>query len=247
MMEADDRQHQSQGLQRLADIFARQRMLLHDLPLVRRQIGALLQDVVRNGNFAEIVQIAATAQGDQRFVVQADVASQGNRTARKPLAVALGVGVASFHAAAEGTENRFCRLEFVGEFLQLEQRLHAGEKLGGEDRLVQEVVGPGLDAFDLVFPVAQTSDQEKENQVGRVAANFYLGFIGVADGGDVIPAAREQLTHELSHVRVVVHHQDSWNAALDQQLAHILIESDPHQCVARKKAVPSPGGYSAVL
>jgi hypothetical protein len=42
-MEADDGQYQAQGLQRLADVLARQRVLLHDFPLVGRQIRAFFR------------------------------------------------------------------------------------------------------------------------------------------------------------------------------------------------------------
>ena len=62
-------------------------MLSHDHPLRRRQVRAFLQDFVRHGNLAEIVQEPAPAQRYQFFVAQTQMPSQLRRILRQPLAM----------------------------------------------------------------------------------------------------------------------------------------------------------------
>jgi len=97
--------------------------------------------------------------------------------------VAFRVRVARFHAAAERAQNRLGGFQFVGEFLQLEQRLHAREKLRGKNRLIEEVVGAGLDAFDLVLAIAEARDQKERNEAStgiffQLPAEFVAGAPG---------------------------------------------------------------------
>src|SRR3982751_5529808 len=56
----NDRQHQPQGLQWLADVLSRDRVTLHDLPFFGSQVAPLLQNLVGDSDFAEIVQVTST-------------------------------------------------------------------------------------------------------------------------------------------------------------------------------------------
>ena len=75
-MMTDDGEHKAQRLQRLADIFSRHRMLLHDGPLFLSEVRTFFENLVGHGNLAEIVQVAAAAKGDERFVVEAEMFSK---------------------------------------------------------------------------------------------------------------------------------------------------------------------------
>jgi hypothetical protein len=48
-----------------------------------------------------------------------------------------------------------------------------------------------------------------------VLANLGFGLIGVAHGHDFIATALQKLGHELSHIGIVVDHQNAWNAPVD--------------------------------
>ena len=74
---ADDRQHQLQRAQRLADGLAGQRMLLHHAPLFRGEgLPAFLQNLVGYADLAQIVQIAAALQRHLRIAAPAPVLAQ---------------------------------------------------------------------------------------------------------------------------------------------------------------------------
>ena len=93
------------------------------------RLRSLFQDFVGHRNFAQIVQIAAAAQGHDGFLVQAEMASQVAGMTRQAFAVAFGVRIAALHAQAQRAQHRFRRLQFIGEFLELEQRLDPGKQL----------------------------------------------------------------------------------------------------------------------
>src|SRR5690349_23702033 len=92
--------------------------------------------------------------------------AQFNRITSQPVAMAFGVRIASFNAESKRTQNRLCGLKFVGKFLEFEQRLHSREEFLRKDRLIQEIVGSGLDAAKLVFAIAKTRNEHHRNQAG---------------------------------------------------------------------------------
>ncbi len=72
----NDRQHETQRVQRLADIFARDGVKLHDLPLFRSEVTALFEDVVGNRDLAEIVEISAAFEREDGIFVHVKMASK---------------------------------------------------------------------------------------------------------------------------------------------------------------------------
>jgi hypothetical protein len=83
---------------------------------------------------------------------------------RKPLAVTFGIWIAAFHDQPERAKHRIGGFQFVGEFLETEQGLDAGNQFFGEDGLVQEVVGSSFNAANFIAAVAKPSDENKRNQ-----------------------------------------------------------------------------------
>ena len=142
--------HQAQRLQRPADVFAGQRMLLHDGPFFVGQIRSLFQNVIGNRDLPQVMQISAPAQRHNRFFIQAEMPSQVAGILRQAFAVAFGIGIAALHAQAQRAQHRLRCFQFVGELLELEQRLDPGKQFLGENRLVQKVVGARLDSPQLV-------------------------------------------------------------------------------------------------
>src|SRR5450631_2917351 len=89
------------------------------------------------------------------------------RTDRRSMA--FGIGIAAFDDQAQGAENGVGGLQLVGEFLQTEQRFHAGDQFLSENRLVEEIVGASLDAVHFVAAIAESGDEHERNQArGRV-------------------------------------------------------------------------------
>ncbi len=89
----------------------------------------------------------------------------------------------------ERAEHGIGGLQFVGEFLEAQQRFHAGDEFFGENGLVEEIVGAGFDAAHSVAAVAESGDQDEGNQSGRgiflqAAAEFVAGLAGHHDVGE---------------------------------------------------------------
>ena len=153
--------------------------------------------------------------------------------------MALGVRVAAFDDQAESAENGVGGFQFVSEFFQAEQRLHAGDEFFGEDGLVEEVVGAGFDAAHFVAAVAESGDQDEgnqargriifqaaaeivaglaghhhvgEDQVGKLVADFGFGLLGVRGGDHVVAAHGQQLAHQAGDAGLVVDDQDAGSA-----------------------------------
>jgi hypothetical protein len=68
-MMANDWKNILERTQGTADAFTDNRMLFHDDPLLLRQPRSFLENVIRYGDFTEIVQIAAALQSDDAFSV----------------------------------------------------------------------------------------------------------------------------------------------------------------------------------
>lgn len=129
VMMTDDRKDEPQGMERLADILPRNGMELHDFPLGGREIATLLENFIRDCNLAEIVEVSAALQGDERIFVHAEMAAEFDGVYGEPLAVALGVGITAFDNQSKSAENGVGGFELVGEFLQAQERLDAGDEL----------------------------------------------------------------------------------------------------------------------
>src|SRR5437868_1740794 len=120
MVMANDGQHEAQGLQRFANVLARDGMLLHDLPFWQRQIAALFENFVGHRDFSEVMKKSTSPQGYKRFLLQAQMSPQVRGMLSQALAVALSVRIAGLHATAQRAEHRLGRFQLVGELFQLE-------------------------------------------------------------------------------------------------------------------------------
>src|SRR5713226_4797583 len=76
VMITDDGKHQAQRLKRPADVLPGDGMLLHHDPLFRSEIRSFLEDLVRNRDFPQVVQVSAAPQRHDRVFFQAEVAAQ---------------------------------------------------------------------------------------------------------------------------------------------------------------------------
>ena len=179
-MMGSTRRSECSGLQMFSPVMGWSFMIC---PFRWSEVAAFFQDLVGNGDLAEIVQISAALQGEDGIFVHAEMAAEIGGVHREALAMAFGIGVASFDDQTQGAENGIGGFQFVGEFFQAEQRFHAGDEFFGEHRLIQEVVGAGFDAAHFVAAVAESGDQDKRNQPrGRIvfqgAAEIVSGLAG---------------------------------------------------------------------
>ena len=99
MVVANNGQHEPQRLQRPADILSRDRMLLHHRPFFGSKVRIFLlqKNLIRHGNFAEIVQIAAPAQRHDRFFVQPKISAESARVLRQSLAMPLSIRITALY------------------------------------------------------------------------------------------------------------------------------------------------------
>src|SRR5437870_13223857 len=104
-MVTDNGQDASQRFQWPANVLTSHRMLLHHGPFFGSKIRTLLENLIRNSNLAEIMQITAAAQRHNRFIIQAKVPAEGARILRQALAMSLSVRIAALHAQAERAQH----------------------------------------------------------------------------------------------------------------------------------------------
>ena len=103
-MAPNNRQHQTQRFQRLADSLPGGGMPLHDDPLFRSEICTFFQDFIGHGDLAQIVQISAAAQGHDGLLVEPEVTSEIAGVVCQTLAVAFGIRIAAFNAQSESAQ-----------------------------------------------------------------------------------------------------------------------------------------------
>src|SRR5690348_31732 len=147
----------------------------------------------------------------------------------------LSVGIAGFHAQSQGAEHVFRVLQFVGELLEFQQGIDPGEEFFGEDGFVEEIVGPSLDAAQLVGAVSQTGDHDdrnearvpvllqlmaqfvtrftrqydvQQNQARGLALDLRLGLFRAGGDAHVQTAQAQQLLHQRGVVGIVLHYED---------------------------------------
>ena len=90
------------------------------------------------------------------------------------LAVAFRARIARFDDASEREEERLRGFEIVGEALEPHQRSDARLQLLGVHRLVQEVVGAGVEAGEARLALLLAADQHDRREA-RVGVAFELG------------------------------------------------------------------------
>ena len=172
-MIANDGQHLAQRLERLADRLAGEGMHFHHSPLIGCEIRSLFQNLIGNRDLAQVVQIAASTQRNDRFLIESEIKPQVAGIHCQSFAVAFGVRVAALHAQAESAEHGFRRFQFVGKFLEPEQRLDPGKQFFGKNRFVQKIVGTGFDSQYPVLTISKAGDEHEWDQPGR-GIGFYF-------------------------------------------------------------------------
>src|SRR5258708_34702927 len=115
---------QAESFQWTGDVFAGHGMPLHCLPFFRSKVSAFFQDLIRDGDFSQVVQVAATAKRDYIFFLQQEMTAQVAGVFREALTMAFGIRIAALDAEPQGAEDTFCSFEFFSEFLEFEKRLH---------------------------------------------------------------------------------------------------------------------------
>ncbi len=139
-------------LQRRTQRVANLRVPAHDRSLFSRQRRGLQQHGIGHADFPDVVQVAAAAQGVQILVAHSQHAAEAHGRARQPLAVAVGVRIASFDRQRQCHERRLRGVERVDQVLHARQRSDARAELMGMDRLREVLVRAGLDAVEAVEP-----------------------------------------------------------------------------------------------
>ena len=157
------------------------------------------------------------------FFAQSDEAPELAGVVGQALAVAFGVGIARLDAAPQGAQHGVGVLQLVGVVLYAQQRGDAGKQLDGKDWLVEEVVGAGFDAANLVLEVAQPGDHDDRNQAGfgRVLP-LAAEFVSALSGHDDVEQHQIglRLAHDLFGGRVGVPGDQHFIALAGEQFAH---------------------------
>src|SRR6478672_11272350 len=131
-------------------------MALHYDPFLSGEIRAFFQDLIRNGDLAEIVQVSAPPQSDDVVLIEQQMTTKIAGVFRQTFAMTLGVRIAAFNAQTERTENTLGGLQFIGKLFQLDQGLHPSEQLFWKNRLAQKIVGAGFNAAHAIFAFAES-------------------------------------------------------------------------------------------
>ncbi len=182
MMPADNGQHVAKGLQRGANALANRGMRLHQLAFVHVERPRLQQHAFGDGDFADIVNHAAAAEGDAIVLGQSQPLAKRHAISREAIAVAFGVRVLGLNAGGEGEDHGFGAFQLVGNALHAHQRLHPGEQLFLADGLIQKIVGAGFDSLDAVFHAAEAGDEHdgREARLGAVLGRAANGKTALA-------------------------------------------------------------------
>jgi hypothetical protein len=219
----------------LANVFARNGMELHHLPLSRGKVAAFFQDLIGHSDFSQIVQVAAPLEGENGILVHSEVPSLIRSMIRQPFAVAFGIGIAAFYDQAERAKNGVGGFQFVGEFLKAEKGLDPGDEFFGEDGFVEEVVGSSFYAANFIAAIAEPRDENERNQarsrillhgaaevipglarhhdvgedqIGCAATDLFLGLIGTGSRDDIVSANGQELAHQAGNTGLIVNHKN---------------------------------------
>src|SRR3954468_8883877 len=97
VMGTDDGQDRSQRMKRLADVFAGDRVQLHDLPFRRGEIASFLQDLVRDSNLPKVVEVPTAFERENGIFIHPEMTAKVGGVNGKPLTVAFSIGIAAFN------------------------------------------------------------------------------------------------------------------------------------------------------
>ena len=211
-------------------------MPLHQRAFGSRQLPFLEQHAIGDADLADVVQERAAVQRIEIAAIEVQLRAERRRVGRQPLAVPFRVGIARLDDASEREEQRFGRLEVVGQALDANQRAHARVQLLGVDRLVEEIVGAGADGVDARRALLHAAHEHdgREARVGRpfhrradvdagdlrhhdveqheirtLAVDRFERLVSVHRGDDGVACALEQPPHRRQVRLVVIDHEDA--------------------------------------
>ena len=127
------------------------------------------------------MQVSSAFQGNQAVSIQAYMVAKIGGIAGQPFAMIAGIGIAGFNAQRQRYQHGLGIFQFIGKFLELEQRLDPGKKLFGIQRLAQEIIGAGFNSAHAIIAVRKPGDHHHGNQAGhriffQLAAKFIAGL-----------------------------------------------------------------------
>jgi len=195
-MMTDDQTHRIERSHRAAQLVADRRVALHQLVFLPRQLSLLQQHAIRDRDLADVVQERAAMQRVEIGLIQPQLTAECGRVVGEPLAMSLGARVARLDDAPEREEERFGRLEIVGEPLEPHQRSHARLQLLRVDRLVEEIIGAGVETGEARLPLLCAADQHHRREA-RVGA-------GLEFGADIEPGDPRHHHVEQHEIRTLV-------------------------------------------
>ena len=151
---------------------------------------------VGHGDLADVVKKAAALERREVRGVESQRPAHARRIRRQPLAVPLRQRVARLDRRAHAEDDRLGRLEIVGVALQPDQRLDAGVELQRIERLAQEIVGAGQDAFQAIVALRLRGDDHDRHETRRL-----LLFELTADV-EAVAARRDEIEeHDVRRLR----------------------------------------------
>ena len=222
-------------------------MRSHHRELVFGEGSRLQQDRVGDRDLAEIVEDPALVQQRRVLVVQAVGGSDRLRVATDPLGVVDRVAIARFDGPREREEDALGGVEPGVEGAVLQQDLGANEELSRVERLVQEIVGAGLEPAQPDLAVARRGEEHDRDEpadrmrlqpaahrdaveprhvdVEKDEVGFALGDglerLDPVDGlPDLVPELVELRLEELAVRALVVDDQDEWAVRRNELLGH---------------------------
>ena len=131
------------------------------------ETAVLEQDGIWHRDLADVVEEPAALERGQILGVETERFAEPRRVVGEALAVAVRAGIARFDRRTETEDDRFGRLELVGEAFQPHERLNARVQLRGIERLDQKVVAAGLDALQSIGAIALRGDDHDRHEARR--------------------------------------------------------------------------------
>ncbi len=116
-------------------------MAPHHVPFLGVQLALFKENCVRNGDLADVVEIAAAIERRQVLTWQPQRLAQHHRCHRQPLAMFSGVLIAMLNSLRQRQQNSFGLFQRIDQALIAQHRAHPRAHYGGMQRLDQKLVG----------------------------------------------------------------------------------------------------------
>jgi hypothetical protein len=133
---------------------------------IASQFALLEQHSIGNRDLADVVEKRAAMERVELVLIQLQMPAEHRGVVGQTLAVPLGARIAGFDDPPEREEERFSGLEIVGQPLEPHQRTDTRLQLLGIDRLVEEVVGAGVEAGESGLALLRAADQHHRREAG---------------------------------------------------------------------------------